>query len=92
MCRELRRLPPVDYSTLVHLMKRSELVLTDSGGIQEEAPSLGTPVLVLREATERPEAVQAGVAQIVAIDTEQIVSGTIACLTMRRHIMPWRRR
>jgi UDP-N-acetylglucosamine 2-epimerase (non-hydrolysing) len=67
-------LPPVDYLTLVHLMKRSTLILTDSGGIQEEAPSLGVPVLVLREVTERPEAVEAGVARVVGTDTERIVA------------------
>jgi UDP-N-acetylglucosamine 2-epimerase (non-hydrolysing) len=67
-------LPPVDYLTLVHLMKRSTLVLTDSGGIQEEAPSLGVPVLVLREVTERPEAVEAGVAQVVGTGVERIVT------------------
>jgi UDP-N-acetylglucosamine 2-epimerase (non-hydrolysing) len=65
--------PPADYQTLVHLMKRSALILTDSGGIQEEAPSLGVPVLVLREVTERPEAVEAGVAQVVGTDPERIV-------------------
>lgn len=67
-------LPPVDYLTLVHIMKRSTLILTDSGGLQEEAPSLGVPVLVLREMTERPEAVEAGVARIVGTDTERIVA------------------
>jgi UDP-N-acetylglucosamine 2-epimerase (non-hydrolysing) len=69
----LARLPPVDYLTLVQLMKRSTLVLTDSGGIQEEAPALGVPVLVLREKTERPEAVEAGVARVVGTETERIV-------------------
>ena len=67
-------LPPVDYLTLVHLMKHSALILTDSGGIQEEAPSLGVPVLVLREVTERPEAVEVGVARVVGTDTERIVA------------------
>lgn len=65
-------LSPVDYLTLVHLMKHSHLILTDSGGIQEEAPSLGVPVLVLREATERPEAVEAGAARLVGTDAQQI--------------------
>lgn len=55
-------LPPLDYLASVHLMKRSELILTDSGGIQEEAPGLGVPVLVMRETTERPEGIEAGVA------------------------------
>jgi len=68
----IRLLPPVDYTTLVHLMKHSYLILTDSGGIQEEAPSLGVPVLVLRETTERPEAVEAGAARIVGTDPVRI--------------------
>lgn len=65
--------PPLDYLTLVHLLKRCFLVLTDSGGLQEEAPSLGVPVLVLRDKTERPEAVEAGTVRIVGTDREQIV-------------------
>lgn len=67
-------LPPLDYLPLVHLMKRCYLVLTDSGGIQEEAPTLGVPVLVLREVTERPEAVEAGTARVVGVDQERIVA------------------
>jgi UDP-N-acetylglucosamine 2-epimerase (non-hydrolysing) len=66
--------PPVDYRHLVYLMKRSRLVLTDSGGIQEEAPSLGVPVLVLREVTERPEGVAAGTARVVGTDPERILT------------------
>jgi len=66
-------LQPLDYLSLAHLMKRLFLVLTDSGGIQEEAPSLGVPVLVLREVTERPEAVAAGVAKLVGTDYDRIV-------------------
>src|SRR5206468_1321251 len=54
---------PLDYLHLVQLMKRARLVLTDSGGLQEEAPSLGVPVVILREVTERPEGVQAGLAR-----------------------------
>ncbi len=61
------------YASLIRLMRRSTLILTDSGGIQEEAPSLGKPVLVLRAATERPEAVEAGCARIVGTDTEVIL-------------------
>ncbi|MGQ9800515.1 MAG: non-hydrolyzing UDP-N-acetylglucosamine 2-epimerase [Candidatus Saccharicenans sp.] len=64
---------PLDYITFVQLMKRASLILTDSGGIQEEAPSLGVPVVVMRETTERPEAIQAGVAWLAGTDTEQIV-------------------
>jgi UDP-N-acetylglucosamine 2-epimerase (non-hydrolysing) len=67
---------PLDYLPLVHLLKRATLVLTDSGGIQEEAPSLGKPVLVLRETTERPEGVAAGVARVVGTDRAEIVRQT----------------
>ena len=65
---------PLDYLTLVHLMQRAELILTDSGGIQEEAPTFGVPVLVMRETTERPEGVEAGVARLVGTDPERIVT------------------
>jgi UDP-N-acetylglucosamine 2-epimerase (non-hydrolysing) len=65
--------PPVDYPTFVYLMDRSHLILTDSGGIQEEAPSLGKPVLVMRDTTERPEGVAAGTVQVVGTDREVIV-------------------
>lgn len=67
-------LPPLDYLPLVHLMKRSTLVLTDSGGLQEEAPGLGVPVLVLREVTERPEGVEAGTVRLVGTDPKKIIS------------------
>ncbi len=66
-------LPPLDYLPLVHLEKRATLILTDSGGIQEEAPAFGVPVLVLREVTERPEGVQAGVLKLVGTDSDRIV-------------------
>ena len=65
---------PVDYLEFVHLMNRATIILTDSGGIQEEAPSLGKPVLVLREKTERPEAVEAGTVKLVGTDEERIVA------------------
>lgn len=65
--------PPKDYLPFVHLMSRSTLILTDSGGIQEEAPSLGKPVLVMRDTTERPEAVEAGTVKLVGTDTVRIV-------------------
>jgi UDP-N-acetylglucosamine 2-epimerase (non-hydrolysing) len=65
--------PPQDYLPMIHLMKRAVLVLTDSGGIQEEATSLGIPTLVLREVTERPEGVAAGVLKLVGSDTQRIV-------------------
>ena len=65
---------PLDYLPFVWLMSRAALILTDSGGIQEEAPSLGKPVLVLREVTERPEAVEAGTARLVGTDRRKIVA------------------
>lgn len=67
---------PVDYIAFVFLMQRADIVLTDSGGIQEEAPSLGKPVLVMRDVTERPEAVTAGTVRLVGTDTARIVSET----------------
>lgn len=67
---------PIDYLPMVHLMKKAYLVLTDSGGLQEEAPALGTPVLVLREVTERPEAIEAGTARLVGTKQEKIVEQT----------------
>jgi UDP-N-acetylglucosamine 2-epimerase (non-hydrolysing) len=76
-------LPPVEYLPLVNLMKRAYIVLTDSGGIQEEAPSLGKPVLVLREVTERPEGVEAGTARVVGTNAQRIVSEATRLLTDR---------
>ncbi len=64
---------PLDYLPFVHLMDRAHLVITDSGGIQEEAPSLGKPVLVMRDVTERPEAIEAGTVRLVGTDTQRIV-------------------
>jgi UDP-N-acetylglucosamine 2-epimerase (non-hydrolysing) len=66
-------LPPLDYLPMVHLMKHAALILTDSGGLQEEAPSLGIPVLVMRETTERPEGVEAGTLKLVGTETSRIV-------------------
>ncbi|MBS3735603.1 UDP-N-acetylglucosamine 2-epimerase (non-hydrolyzing) [Candidatus Bipolaricaulota bacterium] len=65
---------PVDYLTFVGLMRIADLIITDSGGIQEEAPSFGVPVLIAREKTERPEAVEVGTAKLVGTDTDKIVS------------------
>ncbi len=65
---------PLDYLSFVYLMKESFLIITDSGGVQEEAPSLGKPVLVMREKTERPEGVAAGTAKLVGTSTERIVA------------------
>ena len=72
---------PLDYEPFVHLMKSSHIILTDSGGIQEEAPSLGVPVLVLREETERPEAVLANTVKVVGTSTENITSAFEKLLT-----------
>lgn len=70
---------PQEYLPFVYLMTRAHVILTDSGGIQEEAPSLGKPVLVMRDTTERPEAVEAGTVKLVGTDVERIVDG-VACL------------
>lgn len=67
-------LPPLDYLPLVHLMKHATLILTDSGGIQEEAPAFGIPTLVLRDVTERPEGVEAGTLKLVGTETTKITS------------------
>lgn len=78
---QIHLLPPLDYHPLVSLMKRSTIVLTDSGGIQEEAPSLGKPVLVLRDVTEREEGITAGTARLVGTDYDKIVSEVSRLLT-----------
>jgi UDP-N-acetylglucosamine 2-epimerase (non-hydrolysing) len=72
---------PLDYTALVGAIQRCYLVLTDSGGLQEEAPSLGKPVLVLRQTTERPEAVTAGTAKLVGTDPDQILEAASALLS-----------
>ena len=69
----IKLLPPLDYIPFLGLMRRAYVILTDSGGIQEEAPSLGVPVLVLRKTTERPEAAEAGLARIIGTDRKAIV-------------------
>jgi UDP-N-acetylglucosamine 2-epimerase (non-hydrolysing) len=70
----IRLIEPVDYVAFVDLMRRAHILLTDSGGVQEEGPSLGKPVLVMREKTERPEAVEAGTARLVGTDEDAIVA------------------
>ena len=65
---------PLEYLSFVYLMEKATIVLTDSGGIQEEAPGLGKPVLVMRDTTERPEALDAGTVKLVGTDYDQIVS------------------
>jgi UDP-N-acetylglucosamine 2-epimerase (non-hydrolysing) len=72
---------PLGYPDFVHAMKRATLILSDSGGVQEEAPSLDTPVLVLRERTERPEALESGATELVGTDPERIVSAVERLLT-----------
>lgn len=69
-------LPPLDYLPWVHLMKKATLILTDSGGLQEEAPGLGIPVLVMRALTERPEGIEAGVVKLVGTDDKEIIEQT----------------
>lgn len=76
---------PLDYVTFVHAMNRAHLVLTDSGGVQEEAPSLGKPILVMRESTERPEGVEAGTALLVGTDRQTIVEETSRLLDIPAH-------
>ena len=72
--KNVHLIEPVDYLPFVYLMNRAYLIITDSGGVQEEAPSLGKPVLVMRETTERPEAVAAGTVRLVGTDRERIVA------------------
>lgn len=71
---------PQDYLPFVYLMNKSYLIITDSGGVQEEAPSLGKPVLVMRDTTERPEAIEAGTVNLVGTDTQKIVEQTLVLL------------
>jgi UDP-N-acetylglucosamine 2-epimerase (non-hydrolysing) len=72
---------PFDYPELLGYLKRARIVLTDSGGIQEEAPAFGTPVLILREKTERPEGVEAGVARLIGVEPEAIITAVTEVLT-----------
>ena len=83
--RNLFFIEPLDYLDFVYLMSKSYLVLTDSGGIQEEAPGLGKPVLVMRDTTERPEALDAGTVRLVGTDYGKIVSEVSALLDDRSH-------
>ena len=77
-------LPPQDYLSFVYLMERSYLILTDSGGIQEEAPSLGKPVLLMRDTTERSEGINSGVVRLVGANSENIVKNTETILTNQK--------
>ncbi|MCW8997684.1 MAG: UDP-N-acetylglucosamine 2-epimerase (non-hydrolyzing), partial [Kangiellaceae bacterium] len=82
---------PLDYLPFVYLMNRSYIILTDSGGIQEEAPTIGKPVLVMRETTERPEAVEAGTVRLVGTSIEKITSNldSLLCDTEEYKKMSW---
>jgi UDP-N-acetylglucosamine 2-epimerase (non-hydrolysing) len=79
----VRLLPPLDYGDLVEVLRRCHLVLSDSGGLQEEAPSFGKPVLILRDRTERPELVEAGLGIVVGTGTERIVAEATRLLAFR---------
>lgn len=79
-CANVHLLPPQDYLPFVYLMDRSSLIVTDSGGVQEEAPSLGKPVLVMRDTTERPEAVAAGTVKLVGTSRQRIVDAATQLL------------
>ena len=83
--KNVHLIEPVDYPTMIHLMNQSYLILTDSGGVQEEAPSLHKPVLVLREVTERTEGVEKGVTKVVGTSKENIVRETFALLNDLNH-------
>jgi len=79
----VRLIEPLDYAPFVRLMTHATLLLTDSGGVQEEAPSLGKPVLVMRETTERPEAVDAGTVELVGANADRIIEGVSRLLSDR---------
>ena len=76
----IRLLPPLEYLPFVYLLSRCHIVLTDSGGVQEEAPALGKPVLVMRDTTERPEGVEAGTALLVGTDPQRIATEAMRLL------------
>ena len=82
-CANIHLIAPLDYLPFVYLMNRSYMIITDSGGIQEEAPSLGKPVLVMRDTTERPEAIDAGAVKLVGTDYNQIVYNISSLLKNR---------
>ena len=80
-CADVHLIEPQAYPEFVYLMNRATLIITDSGGVQEEAPSLGKPVLVMRDTTERPEAVEAGTVILVGTDEERIVKEAMNLLS-----------
>lgn len=81
--KNIHLIAPLDYPSFVWIMNKSYLIITDSGGVQEEAPSLGKPVLVMRETTERPEAVEAGTVFLVGTDAQLIIGKTNELLTSK---------
>ena len=83
--KNIHLIKPLEYEPFIYLLKHSYLVLTDSGGIQEEAPSLGKPVLVMRETTERPEAVEAGTVEIIGSNKKNIITGVSRLLNNKKH-------
>jgi UDP-N-acetylglucosamine 2-epimerase (non-hydrolysing) len=86
--RRVHLIPPIDYMTFVHLLSRAAVVITDSGGVQEEAVSLGKRVLVMRELTERPEGIEAGLAHLVGTDPNLICSKFEEVMEVRDEISP----
>lgn len=88
----IKLIAPLSYPSFVWLMEKSYLIITDSGGVQEEAPSLGKPVLVMRNTTERPEAVEAGTVILVGTDTDTIVREAELLLTDEKHYSMMTRR
>ena len=84
-CDQIHLIDPVNYAEFVWLMKRSDLILTDSGGVQEEAPFLGKPVLVMRNVTERPEALKSGLVELVGTDAQRIAAAAMARLTSTKN-------
>ena len=80
-CRNVHLIPPLSYEYFCFLLNRAHLILTDSGGVQEEAPSIGKPVLVMRDTTERPEAVSAGTVKLVGTSKDEIIKHTRLLLT-----------
>ncbi|MFN9520441.1 MAG: non-hydrolyzing UDP-N-acetylglucosamine 2-epimerase, partial [Bacteroidota bacterium] len=82
---DVHLIAPIDYPAFIYLMQNSYLILTDSGGVQEEAPSLGKPVLVMRDTTERPEAVEAGTVKLTGTHAETIVREVVQLLDNHAH-------
>ncbi len=85
--KNVHLIEPLDYEPFVYAMDKSYLILTDSGGVQEEAPSLGKPVLVMRDTTERPEAVEAGTVKLVGTDKRKIVDGVETLLSDQKEYL-----